>query len=166
MKSAEDEWTEGGRNKPDDGLVERLEASLPEDFSRALLKGALAALTQDNVATRVQHFSISMRELSQYLLEQLAPDDDVIKRCAWFKQNPDFDRPSRRQRALCASRGGLTDSFLKSALKLDSNEFHADIGLQEMNKRTHLRSDTVITDPAEIESSQTKRSAPCSRYSK
>lgn len=139
---------------PDDGLVGRLEASLPDDFSRNLLRGALAALTQDNVATRVQHFSVSMRELSQYLLERLAPDDEEIRRCAWYKQNPDVDRPTRRQRALYASRGGLTDSFLKNELNFDPKEFHADIGpaFKELNKRTHLRPDTVIIDPAEIES--------------
>jgi Predicted pPIWI-associating nuclease len=139
---------------PDDGSVGRLEASLPDDFSRYLLRGALAALTQENIATRVQHFSVSMRELSQYMLERLAPDNEAIKRCAWYKQNPDVDGPTRRQRALYASRGGLTDSFLKSELNLDPKEFHADIGpaFKELNKRTHLRPDTVIIDPAEIES--------------
>jgi|HubBroStandDraft_6_1064221.scaffolds.fasta_scaffold1955028_1 hypothetical protein len=32
------------------------------------------------------------------------------------------------RRALYASRGGLTDSFLKNGLKLDPKEFHAEIG--------------------------------------
>jgi hypothetical protein len=62
---------------PDDGLLKRLEIRLQDDFSRDLLRGALAALKQDNVATRAQHFSVSMRDLSDHMLKQLAPDDDV-----------------------------------------------------------------------------------------
>lgn len=41
----------------DEGLLERLRARLADDFARKLLQGALDALTQKNVATRVQHFS-------------------------------------------------------------------------------------------------------------
>jgi Predicted pPIWI-associating nuclease len=86
------------------------------------------------------------------MLEQLAPDDDAIKACAWYEQHPKLECPTRRQRALYASRGGLTDSFLKNGLKLDPKEFHAEIGpaFNELNKRTHLKPDTVITDPAEL----------------
>jgi len=137
----------------DDGLLKRLESRLQDDFSRDLLRGALAALTQDNVATRAQHFSVSMRDLSDHMLKQLAPDDDAIKACPWYEQHPKLDGPTRRQRALYASRGGLTDSFLKNGLKLDPKEFHAEIGpaFNELNKRTHLKADTVITDPAELE---------------
>jgi len=138
---------------PDEGLVKRLEGRLQDDFSRDLLRGALAALSQDNVATRAQHFSVSMRDLSDYMLKQLAPDDDRVKACPWYEQHPKVQGPTRRQRALYASRGGLTDSFLKDALKLDPKEFHAEIGpaFNELNKRTHLKPDTVITDPTELE---------------
>jgi hypothetical protein len=61
--------------------------------------------------------------------------------------------PTRRQHALYASRGGLTDSFLKNGLNLDPKEFHAKIGpsFNELNKRTHLKPHTVVTDPAELE---------------
>jgi hypothetical protein len=138
---------------PDDGLAKRLEGCLPDKFSRDLLRGAVAALTQKNVATRAQHFSVSMRDLSDHMLKQLAPDDQAVKGCAWYKQHPKVEGPTRRQRALYASRGGLTDSFLKEELKLDPKEFHAEIGpaFKELNKRTHLRPDTVITDPAKLE---------------
>jgi hypothetical protein len=64
---------------PDDGLVKRLEGRLQDNFSRGLLRGAIAALAQENVGTRAQHFSVSMRDLSDHMLEQLAPDDDAIK---------------------------------------------------------------------------------------
>jgi Predicted pPIWI-associating nuclease len=138
---------------PDDGLVKRLEGRLQDDFSRGLLRGATAALAQENVATRAQHFSVSMRDLSDHMLEQLAPDDDSIKACAWYEQHPKLKGPTRRQRALYASRGGLRDSFLKNGLKLDPKEFHLEIGaaFNELNKRTHLKPDTVIADPAELE---------------
>jgi len=138
---------------PDHGLIKRLQVRLRDEFARDLLQGALDALTQKNVNTRVHHFSVSFRELSSYMLKQMAPDDDAIKRCTWYKQNPETDGPTRRQRALYASRGGLSDSFVKNGLKLDPKEFHRKIGpaFEELNKRTHLRPDTVITDPTEIE---------------
>jgi hypothetical protein len=138
---------------PDDILVKRLEARLQDDFSRTLLRGALAALTQENVATRAQHFSVSMRDLSDHMLEQLAPDDEAVKACAWYQQHPNVQGPTRRQRAFYASRGGLTDAFLKDGLKLDPNEFHAEIGpaFKQLNKRTHLKPDTVITEANELE---------------
>jgi hypothetical protein len=37
-------------------VLKRLEALLTDEFSKDLLKGALGALTQPNVATRAQHF--------------------------------------------------------------------------------------------------------------
>jgi hypothetical protein len=134
-------------------LVQRLKARLTDDFSRDLLQGALDALTQKNVNTRVQHFSVSLRELSDYVLKRMAPDDETIKRCIWYKQVPHTDGPTRRQQTLYSSRGGLSDSFIKKELNLDPAEFHRDFGpvFKELNKRTHLRPDTVITDPAEIE---------------
>jgi hypothetical protein len=138
---------------PDKELVKGLKACLPDKFSEDLLNGALAALTQDNVPTRAQHFSVSMRDLSDHVLKQLAPDDEAIKKCAWYRQHPDLDGPTRRQRALYASRGGLTDSFVKKELNLDPKDFHAEIGpaLKELNNRTHLKPDTIITDPLELE---------------
>jgi hypothetical protein len=80
-------------NMPDEALVKRLEARLPDQFSRDLLKGALAALTQENVATRAQHFSVSMRNLSDHMLKQLAVDDEPIKKCPWYEQHPKVEGP-------------------------------------------------------------------------
>ncbi|MCA1411052.1 hypothetical protein I6F30_07690 [Bradyrhizobium sp. NBAIM20] len=124
---------------PNEELIRRLEGRLQDDFSRDLLRGAIAALAQKNVATRAQHFSVSMRDLSDHMLKQMAPDDDEIKSCAWYEQHPKLEGPTRRQRAYFASRGGLTDHFLKNELKLDPKEFHAEIGpaFNELNKRTH-----------------------------
>lgn len=138
---------------PDMDLTARFEAYLPDVFAKTLLMGALAALTQENVATRAQHFSVSMRELTTYLLEHLTPENAAIETCSWYKQDENTIGPTRRQRCLFASRGGLPDRFLKGELDLDPKEFHREFGpaFQKLNKLTHLRPDTVITDPAEIE---------------
>jgi len=138
---------------PDAELVERLKSHLADEFSRGLLQGALDALVQPNVNTRVQHFSVSMRELSNHSLETLAPDDDAIQGCSWYKHDKTANGPTRRQRALYASRGGLTDAFIRKELDLDPKDFHQDFAsaFKELNKRTHLRPNTVITDPAKIE---------------
>ena len=88
----------------DDALVNRLEGRLPDEFSRDLLRGALDALTQENVATRAQHFSVSMRDLSDHMLKQLAPDDDAIKACGWYEQNPKLKaRPDASARFMRAA---------------------------------------------------------------
>jgi hypothetical protein len=94
-----------------------------------------------------------MRALSEHMLQQFAPDDETIKRCTWYEQNPNLDGPTRRQRAQYASRGGLTDAFLKSELKLEPKDFHSEIGraFKELNNRTHLKPDTIITDPITLE---------------
>jgi hypothetical protein len=138
---------------PDEELVKRLKALLPDEFSQDLLDGALAALNQKNVATRAQHFSVSMRELSEHMLKQLAPDDEAIRNCPWYKQDPNVEGPTRRQRALYSSRGGLTDSFLKKELRFDPKEFHAEIGpaFQRLNTCIHLKPNAVITDVLELE---------------
>ena len=72
----------------------------------------------------------------------------------WYEQYPKVEGPTRRQRALYASRGGLADSFLKKELELDPNAFHDRIGpgFTELNKRTHLKPNGVITDPVDLES--------------
>ncbi len=47
----------------------------------------------------------------------------------------------------------MTDFYVKNELNLDPKDFHAEIGpaLKELNNRTHLKPDTVITDPVELE---------------
>src|SRR5712671_1983140 len=79
---------------PDDALVQRLRARLPDEFSQNLLQGALDALTQQNVNTRVQHFSVSLRELSNHVLTAIRssrPDwvaGARIRTWEWRNQNP------------------------------------------------------------------------------
>src|SRR5258708_5538623 len=71
---------------PDDALVQRLRARLPDEFSQNLLQGALDALTQQNVNTRVQHFSVSLRELSNHVLTAIRSS-----RPDWVAGAPGFE---------------------------------------------------------------------------
>jgi len=49
--------------------------------------------------------------------------------------------PIRRQRAIYLSRGGLSDAFIRATLKLEPNEFHADLrkAFDESSENTHVR---------------------------
>lgn len=137
---------------PDDKLIARLRSRLPDKFSHDLLDTALHVLPQTENKLRAHQFASSLRELIGHVLEIMAPDKDVM-RCPWYKQDKDVKGPTRRQRALYTCRGGLPDSFLKDRLKLDPADLHAEFGnaFQELNKQTHARPETVVTDPDAIE---------------
>jgi hypothetical protein len=61
--------------------------------------------------------------------------------------------PTRRQRALYLSRGGLTDDFIRNSLKLDPDEFHADLkgAFDELSKYTHVRPNQSPIEPDKVE---------------
>jgi hypothetical protein len=101
---------------------------------------------------RAHLFAAGIRELFGLSLETLARDD-MVRKCAWFEQVKDTSGPTRHQRALYATRGGLHDAFLRDELDLDPEEFHAGLGkaFSELNKRTHVRPDTLVVEPSEIE---------------
>ncbi len=117
-----------------------------------MLDGALKVLEQADNPMRAQQFASTQRELIAHVLEVLAPTADVI-RCSWFKQEKDVEGPTRRQRAIYTCRGGLSDNFLSGRLKVAPSELHSGFSaaFQELNKRTHIRPGTVLTDENEIE---------------
>jgi len=137
---------------PDDTLVKELKSRLPDKFSQKMLDGALHVLQNDQNPMRAQQFAATSRELITHVLQTLAPDADV-SRCPWYKQEKNVDGPVRRQRALYTCRGGLTDGFLKEKLSLDPKELHSEFSgvFQELHKRTHVREETLLADPGEIE---------------
>ncbi|MHC2664589.1 hypothetical protein ACMA5K_33885 [Bradyrhizobium diazoefficiens] len=137
---------------PDEILVAELRGRLPDEFSRTMLDGALQVLQQEQNPMRAQQFAATLRELITHVLQTLAPDAEVM-RCLWYKQDQNTDGPVRRQRALYTCRGGLTDDFLKNKLGVDPKELHSEFSsvFQQLHKRTHVREDTLLTDPAEIE---------------
>lgn len=126
-----------------------LSERLPDDFSRTLLAAAEQALSGDN-PLRFQHFSATLRELFTYLLHHYAPDDEV-KACQWFEQARDTDI-TRRQRAKYATQGGLSDSYLEQ-LNVDVDDLHSEAirAIHRLNSATHVRAETLQTDPEKIE---------------
>jgi hypothetical protein len=137
---------------PDDALLQSLRERLPDQFSQDALNGAVHVLEQADNKMRAHQFAGTLRELIGHVLSVMAPTSEVI-RCSWFKQDKGVEGPTRRQRALYTCRGGLTDVFLRNTLKLKPNDLHREFSesFQELNKRTHVRPDTVLTDPHEIE---------------
>jgi len=137
---------------PDDALVEALRARLPDQFSQNCLMGALHVLTQPENPMRAHQFAATLRQLMDHVLALMGPDADVM-RCSWFEQLKDREGPTRRQRALYACRGGLTDEFLKNTLKLDPKNLHRGFSatFEELNNRVHVQADTVLDDPADVE---------------
>jgi hypothetical protein len=137
---------------PSAALVQKIRQHLPDDFHRQLLDGSLQVLGQVNNPVRAHLFAAGLRELFGLTLETLAPDD-MVRKCAWFEQAKDTAGPTRRQRALYATRGGLHDEFLRDDLDIDPEELHEDLGksFAELHKRTHVRPETLLVDPVEIE---------------
>jgi predicted pPIWI-associating nuclease len=110
---------------PTDLLVQSVRSRLPDDAHVQMFDDGLAALATDN-RRRAQYFAVTIRELFGHVLSSQAPDD-AVRRCVWYKQEQRTSGPTRRQRALYLSRGGLSDDFIRDTLKLDPDEFHQDL---------------------------------------
>ena len=136
---------------PNAAVVERIRSQLPDDAHVQMFDDALKALAGDN-RLRAQHFAISLRELIKHALAALAPNSEVL-RCAWFKLNQGATEPTRRQRALYLSQGGLSDKFISETLELDPDEFHEKLKstVDEISLKVHIGPDTVLTEPDKIE---------------
>jgi hypothetical protein len=133
-------------------IVQELRTHLPDDFHRQLLDGSLQVLGQIDNPVRAHLFAAGLRELFGLSLETLAPDS-MVRKCGWFKQMKDTAGPTRRQRALYATRGGLDDEFLRDELHLDPEDLHRGLGnaFAELHKRTHVRPETLMINSTEIE---------------
>ena len=86
------------------------------------------------------------------MLSSRAPNNQVQK-CAWFKLEKGTQGPTRRQRALYLSRGGLSDDFIRDTLELDPDEFHQELkdAFDDLSEKTHVRPNTAPTNSAKIE---------------
>jgi Predicted pPIWI-associating nuclease len=136
---------------PNEALVQSVRSRLPDDAHMQMFDAALAALAGEN-RLRAQHFAVTMRELFGHVLSSRAPDAEV-RRCAWYKEEQGARGPTRRQRALYLSRGGLADDFIRNTLKLDPDEFHTHLkdAFDELSKNTHVRPNHSPTEPDMIE---------------
>lgn len=124
---------------PNEGLVESLRSRLPDEACVQEFDDALAALAGDN-RRRAQHFAVTLRELFGHVLSSRA-SNEAVEKCSWYAVEQGARGPTRRQRAMYLSRGGLSDAFIRETLKLDPDEFHADIrkAFDELNENTHIR---------------------------
>lgn len=132
---------------PNDPLSD-LAPRLPDDFSRTLFAGAAAALKADN-PLRAHHFATSIRELIGHLLHTLAPDD-LVTQAPWYRAEE--ERPTRRQRAMFAVQGGLSDALVES-VGLDTSEMQSALSnaFKELHKNTHVREGTLLQDQDAID---------------
>jgi hypothetical protein len=137
---------------PTEALIQELRERLPDDFHRQLLDGSLMVLRQSENPVRGHLFAAGLRELFALSLEVQAPEN-MVSKCEWFKPEANARGPTRRQRALYATRGGLADDFLRDELHIDPEELHSGLAkaFDELHKRTHVRPATLIIDPCEIE---------------
>jgi hypothetical protein len=132
-------------------LMSELQYFLKDDFSKTLLTGCLRVIEDRENPIRLNFFAGGIRELFGHHLHLLASDEEV-KACSWFSPQVDDGRPTRRQRALYATQGGLSDTFVEEKLGLQPEEMHADLAksIERLNKYTHVRPHTLVSDEKEI----------------
>lgn len=128
-----------------------IEDRLPDQFSRDLLAGSLMVANDHNNPVRLHLAAAGLRELFGHILHSNAPDDEV-RACSWFKQDPNTKTVTRRQKAIYATQGGLSDAFVKE-LGLDVNDLHHEAiqSIEVLNKATHVRPETLVNDKASID---------------
>jgi hypothetical protein len=128
-----------------------LDKRLLDSFSRKILKGALRTVGDLKNPARHNQFSAGLRSIFEYQLQTLAPDRKVV-RCVWFQPETKMGLPSRRQRAVYATQGGLSDPFVNSVLGFNPKPLHKRVvqAFDELSKYTHVRPGTLIEDQTEI----------------
>ena len=129
-----------------------LEDRLPDQFSKDLLAGSLMVANNRNNPVRLHLAAAGLRELFGHILHADAPDGEV-RACTWFKQEPNTQTVTRRQKAIYSTQGGLSDAFVEQ-LGLDVAHLHraAIRSIEALNKATHVRPDTLVNDEAAIKS--------------
>jgi predicted pPIWI-associating nuclease len=132
-------------------LEARIRAKLDDDFCQTVLTGALRVVSDDKNPIRLNLFAAAVRELFGHLLHARAPDANVTA-CSWFKQEENTEGPTRRQRAKYATQGGLSDEAVEE-LGVDVEDLHdrAIKAIAELNKHTHVRPGTIVSEQPEIE---------------
>ncbi|MET4245493.1 hypothetical protein [Bradyrhizobium sp. RT10b] len=126
------------REFPDDGFMPRvLEGALHVGESNNAIRGNLCAL--------------ALREITGHLLHTWAPDTRVSN-CCWYNQEANTERPTRQQRATYIVQGGLPVAFVTDTLQLDHDAVCRPLikAMDRLNKATHVREKTLLTDDAAI----------------
>ena len=134
------------------------EEPLPEEwrrlplakFERTLLRGALIVAADASNPIRGNLFSAAIRELVNYLLHRLGPDDEVTA-CCWYTPVRNTNGPTRKQRIKYATQGGLPDSVIEKA-GANVADLQKEIleAVDDLNRFTHVRPGTVLFKEEEI----------------
>lgn len=96
------------------------EERLPDQFSRDLLVGSLMVANDHNNPVRFHLAAAGLRELFGHILHADAPDDEV-RACSWFKQEPNTNTVTRRQKAIYSTQGARTAwSVLRHGTRFDA----------------------------------------------
>lgn len=136
--------------------LEALSAQLVGRFSddvfvAQVLAGALRVGEDAGNPIRGNLLAAAARELVTHILHELAPDEDV-QACAWFVQNPETETITRAQRARYIIHGGLRPAYVRDTLELDPTPYVRPLtrAMSELNRRTHVKRDTVLSDDVAI----------------
>jgi hypothetical protein len=135
-----------------DCQAQRLRDRRPlDDFADKVLTGALRTARDEGNPIRGNLFAAASRELTTHLLHDLAPEDQV-RACAWFVQAKDTMTVTRAQRAAYITHGGMTPDYVEKTLGLHADDFVKPLteAMDELNKRTHLKANTVLADDIAI----------------
>ncbi|MAA82952.1 MAG: hypothetical protein CME97_11595 [Hyphomonas sp.] len=131
-------------------LQAALSEKLPTHFMRVLLDGAMRSILDQQHPLRASNFAVAARELFTQILHYYAPDDDV-RNCAWFVQDPNTDRVTRRQRSTYAVQGGLADEYI-STFDIDLAELHSEVAnaMNDLNRLVHIQPQRLNQSQEEV----------------
>lgn len=132
--------------------VDAIASRLLDDFSRTVLRGALRVADDDGNPIRGNLFATAIREVLGHMLHELAPDDEV-EQCSWFLRETADGRPTRAQRQRYVIQGGLSDRYVEETLNLDVDALRRQLRdcIKALNKATHLRPGTVLSETDGVE---------------
>ncbi|WP_370299400.1 hypothetical protein [Abyssibacter sp.] len=121
-------------------MIDDISKALRGDFEERLFAAALRNLEDSSNPLRLNNFAYAMRELTRHLLHRLAPDESV-NRCPWYKNETRKENGiTRKQRAIYATQGGLSDAYVRDILQLEVEDIHADLvkAISGLSKLTHI----------------------------
>jgi hypothetical protein len=125
--------------------LDALKPKAIDAFSRSAIAGAQHALADMANPLRLNFFSTAMRILFEHMIGTLAPVEEV-KQSKWFVAERPDNVPTRWQRIVFAIQGGMTDSFVKGSLQIDTMPLRQKLikAVDNLSKHVHGREDTII----------------------
>jgi len=131
--------------------AELVERRGQDPFLALVLEGSFRVARDLDNPIRGNLCAAGLREAFGHILHGLSPDADV-RACHWFVQARDTRTVTRQQRVSYIAHAGLSPDYVESVLGLDPRVYRAPIAeaVDEMNRRAHVRSNTVLLDDGEI----------------